>query len=413
MKSRKAKVIELKKMATAALSLALLLTILFNVVPAAAEAPASDEIVIEFEDMSFDTDDLMPSATSPYTHDALPVEAAVDFNVYGADMSLLCEFEVETGGYYMVNMDYIKNYNHGIFAFVIDGASCGDPVSFNNGAGGNWTLSSALLGMFRLEKGTHILKITGVEGDYYQGLLDCLRLKNVDSNITSVVFTFAGESFLKSSDFFLENPFPRSDELPVDSAIWVDFGKADEYFTGTIGIPASGKYDITLSFVLNNDSGVMKIEIDDVVIAPGAVLYHAGGWEASELHLGEFELTQGTHTLKVTCLESEYNQFHAWLHELTLNGIDLQPVSEPTAVPATEVPATPEKTAAPTAAPTDAVKPTEAATEAPAKTTEDPSGSGQGKGAVNALPVIIGVCCGVIAVAAVIIVAVIVKKKKS
>jgi hypothetical protein len=402
----------MKKLA-AFICAAVLLTVFPPAVLAAEENQA--DVVIEFEDMDFDTEDTFPSFTKPYVHEALPVEAGVDFNVFDEDLSLLCEFEVEKSGEYLVYMDYIMNHNHGTFKVELDGNSCGGPVNFNNG--GQWALSSRLLGSFRLEKGTHVLKITGIGGEYYQGILDCLRLRELDAPLKSEIFEFAGESFTKSSDFFLENPFPRADELPVvDSAIWVDFAKAGEYFEGTVFIPANGTYKVSLSFILNNDSGALKFEVDDVVIGENVNIYHAGGWEHSVAELGVHTLTYGMHTLKVTCLEADSGQYHAWLHQLIFEGLELEEPTEAPEATATEVPAT---KAPATAAP---------ATDVPADNTVDPAASATGviaeayatapgeagdrSGGNMAKTVIIICCCAALLIAAGIVAAVVIKRKR-
>ncbi len=385
--------------------------VLLTAVPLTALAgeEKTADVVIEFEDMEFDTEDEFPTFTKPYTHEALPVEAGVDFNVFGEELSLLCEFEVEKSGNYLVYMDYIMNHNHGKFRAELDGMPCGDPVDFNNG--GQWSLSSRLLGSFRLEQGSHILKITGVEGDYYQGILDRLRLRELSAPLTSAIFEFSGESFTKSSEFFLENPFPRADQLPeVDSAIWVDFAKAGEYFEGSVFIPANGTYKVTLSFILNNDSGALKFEVDDIVIGENVNIYHAGGWEHSVAELGVYRLPYGMHTLKVTCLEAESRQYHAWLHQLVFEGLELEeptatPEAAPTEAPPTEVPAT-DAPSVNTAVPATSGSGTIAETPetVPARTAA-PSGGNIGK------TVIIVCGCAALLAAAGIVAAVAVKKK--
>ena len=57
--------------------------VLLTAVPLTALAgeEKTADVVIEFEDMEFDTEDEFPTFTKPYTHEALPVEAGVDFNV--------------------------------------------------------------------------------------------------------------------------------------------------------------------------------------------------------------------------------------------------------------------------------------------------------------------------------------------
>ena len=404
----------LKLLRPAALTLLLAFILIVTAAPGltvfAAES-ASAETVIEFEDMEFDTEDVLPSFSKPYVHEALPVEAGVEFNVYDTGLSLLCEFDVEASGNYRVYMDFIMNYNYGVFDVSIDGAKCAEPVNFNNGGG--WQLSTKLLGTFELAKGSHTLTITGTDTDYYQCILDCLRLRKIDKNAPETVFEFAGEEYEKSSDYFLENPFPR--ELPLDSAIWVDFGKADEYFTCSLYIPAAGKYAVSLSFILNNDSGTIRIECDDKVVAESVDLYHDGGWEPSVAELGEHELTKGEHELKITLVDSASGQTHAWLHQLIFKGIDIVQTTDEPVVP-TEQPAT----EAPTEKPAATDKP--AATEAPA------TGNGSAPEATNAgdatgapkdntrsggkTGLIIGICAGALAIAAVIAV-VLIKKRKA
>ncbi|MBO4327397.1 MAG: hypothetical protein J5950_09010 [Clostridia bacterium] len=391
------------------LLLALILTA--SGISAYAAESAPSETVIEFEDMEFDTEDTLPSFNKPYVHEALPVEAGVEFNVYDAGLSLLCEFEVEEAGSYRVYMDFIMNYNHGVFDVSIDGTKCAEPVNFNNGGG--WQLSTKQLGSFDLSKGTHTLAITGTDTDYYQGILDCLRLRKIDKNSPETVFEFAGEEYEKSSNYFLENPFPR--ELPLDSAIWVDFGKADEYFTCSLYIPAAGKYAVSLSFILNNDSGSIRIECDDIVIAESVDLYHDGGWEPSVAELGEHEFTKGGHELKITLVESASGQTHAWLHQLIFKGIDIVQTTDEPATP-TEQPAT----QAPTKKPAATDEP--AATDAPADRTEpasvtadasegtDDAKKDAGKGGKAGL--IIGICAGALAIAAVVAV-ILIKKRKA
>ena len=401
----------MKKLA-AYLCAAVLLTV-FTLAAFAAEDNTAD-VIIEFEDMTLDTEDDFPTFTQPYVHEALPVEAGVEFNVFDAGLSLLCEFEVEKSGDYLVYMDYIMNHNHGIFKAELDGRACGDPVNFNNG--GQWTLSSRLLGSFRLEKGSHILKLTGVEGDYYQGILDRLRLRELNAPLTSEIFEFSGESFTKSSDFFLENPFPRADQLPeVDSAIWVDFAKAGEYFEGSVFIPANGTYKVSLSSILNNDSGALKFEVDDVVIGENVNIYHAGGWEHSVAELGVHTLTYGMHTLKVTCLEADSGQYHAWLHQLIFEGLELEEPTEAPAATATEVPATkaPATAAPATDVPADNTDvPSASGTDATASATA--SGQAEERSGGNTAKTVIIICCCVLALAAAgVIAAVAIKRKRN
>lgn len=401
----------MKKLA-AYLFAAVLLTV-FTLAAFAAEDNTSD-VIIEFEDMTLDTEDDFPTFTQPYVHEALPAEAGVEFNVFDEGLSLLCEFEVEKSGDYLVYMDYIMNHNHGIFKAELDGRACGDPVNFNNG--GQWTLSSRLLGSFRLEKGNHILKLTGVEGDYYQGILDRLRLRELNAPLTSEIFEFSGESFTKSSDFFLENPFPRADQLPeVDSAIWVDFAKAGEYFEGSVFIPANGTYKVSLSFILNNDSGALKFEVDDVVIGENVNIYHAGGWEHSVSELGVHTLTYGMHTLKVTCLEADSGQYHAWLHQLIFEGLELEEPTEAPAATATEVPATkaPATAAPATDVPADNTDvPSTSGTDAAASATA--SGQAEERSGGNTAKTVIIICCCVLALAAAgVIAAVAIKRKRN
>ena len=374
-----------------------------------AAEDTSKDIIIEFEDMDFDTEDLLPSFTKPYEHEALPVEAGVEFNVFDEGLSLLCEFDVEKSGDYLVYIDYIMNFNHGSFDAEIDGRSCGAPVNFNNG--GQWAASSRLLGSFRLENGAHVLKLTGTGGEYYQGILDRLRLRELSGAQTSETFEFAGESFTKSSDFFLENPFPRADQLPeVDSAIWVDFAKAGEFFEGSLFIPANGTYKVSLSFILNNDSGALKFEIDDTVIGENVNIYHAGGWEHSVADLGVHALKYGMHTLKVTCLEADSGQYHAWLHQLIFEGLELEEATPTPEAPATDVPPT---KAPETDAPDNTVPP---ATVAPEITAEPsataPSETPDRSGGNTAKTVIIIACCAAAAIAAGIIAAVVIKRKR-
>ena len=401
----------MKKLA-AYLFAAVLLTV-FTLAAFAAEDNTAD-VIIEFEDMTLDTEDDFPTFTQPYVHEALPAEAGVEFNVFDEGLSLLCEFEVEKSGDYLVYMDYIMNHNHGIFKAELDGRACGDPVNFNNG--GQWTLSSRLLGSFRLEKGNHILKLTGVEGDYYQGILDRLRLRELNAPLTSEIFEFSGESFTKSSDFFLENPFPRADQLPeVDSAIWVDFAKAGEYFEGSVFIPANGTYKVSLSFILNNDSGALKFEVDDVVIGENVNIYHAGGWEHSVAELGVHTLTYGMHTLKVTCLEADSGQYHAWLHQLIFEGLELEEPTEAPAATATEVPATkaPATAAPATDVPADNTDvPSASGTDAAASATA--SGQAEERSGGNTAKTVIIICCCVLALAAAgVIAAVAIKRKRN
>ena len=401
----------MKKIA-AYLCAAVLLTV-FTLAAFTAEDNTAD-VIIEFEDMTLDTEDDFPTFTQPYVHEALPVDAGVEFNVFDAGLSLLCEFEVEKSGDYLVYMDYIMNHNHGIFKAELDGRACGDPVNFNNG--GQWTLSSRLLGSFRLEKGSHILKLTGVEGDYYQGILDRLRLRELNAPLTSEIFEFSGESFTKSSDFFLENPFPRADQLPeVDSAIWVDFAKAGEYFEGSVFIPANGTYKVSLSFILNNDSGALKFEVDDVVIGENVYIYHAGGWEHSVAELGVHTLTYGMHTLKVTCLEADSGQYHAWLHQLVFEGLELEEPTEAPAATATEVPATkaPATAAPATDVPADNTDvPSASGTDATASATA--SGQAEERSGGNTAKTVIIICCCVLALAAAgVIAAVAIKRKRN
>ncbi|MBP5779865.1 MAG: hypothetical protein J6X34_01360, partial [Clostridia bacterium] len=116
----------MKKIA-AYLCAAVLLTV-FTLAAFAAEDNTAD-VIIEFEDMTLDTEDDFPTFTQPYVHEALPVDAGVEFNVFDAGLSLLCEFEVEKSGDYLVYMDYIMNHNHGIFKAELDGRACGDPVN--------------------------------------------------------------------------------------------------------------------------------------------------------------------------------------------------------------------------------------------------------------------------------------------
>ncbi len=401
----------MKKLA-AYLCASILLTV-FTLAAFASEDNTAD-VIIEFEDMTLDTEDDFPTFTQPYVHEALPAEAGVEFNVFDEGLSLLCEFEVEKSGDYLVYMDYIMNHNHGIFKAELDGRACGDPVNFNNG--GQWTLSSRLLGSFRLEKGNHILKLTGVEGDYYQGILDRLRLRELNAPLTSEIFEFSGESFTKSSDFFLENPFPRADQLPeVDSAIWVDFAKAGEYFEGSVFIPANGTYKVSLSFILNNDSGALKFEVDDVVIGENVNIYHAGGWEHSVAELGVHTLTYGMHTLKVTCLEADSGQYHAWLHQLIFEGLELEEPTEAPAATATEVPATkaPATAAPATDVPADNTDvPSTSGTDAAASATA--SGQAEERSGGNTAKTVIIICCCVLALAAAgVIAAVAIKRKRN
>ncbi len=283
-----------------------------SLLPAGA---AEEQITFELEDQEWtQTGDFFLEV--PFVHEALPVESAANVNFYEAGNALETTFTVEKEAIYLITLGYVLNQDGGILEMKIDGTVIDSQINLNNGAG--WEAGKKPVGLMTLSAGTHTLTFTSQESAYYCALLDYLTLEELTPS-DEIVFEFAGNAYTKSDDFFLESNYTH-EALPVDAVVNVDFYEAGRSLeTVSLVVPQSGKYNVSLAYILNNDSCSVQIAIDGQEIGEPVNLYHNGGWTLEEQELGEIELAAGIHKITISSVDNGSGRFCARLDALKLS----------------------------------------------------------------------------------------------
>lgn len=242
-----------------------------SLLPAGA---AEEQITFELEDQEWtQTGEFFLEV--PFVHEALPVESAANVNFYEAGNALETTFTVEKEAIYLITLGYVLNQDGGILEMKIDGTVIDSQINLNNGAG--WEAGKKTVGLMTLSAGTHTLTFTSQESAYYCALLDYLTLEELTPS-DEIVFEFEGNAYTKSDEFHLESNYTH-EALPVDAIVNVDFYEAGRSLeTVSLVVPQSGKYNVSLAYILNNDSCSVQIAIDGQEIGEPVNLYHDGGW---------------------------------------------------------------------------------------------------------------------------------------
>lgn len=278
---------------------------------------ASENWKIELEDQEYTKTDEVFLET-PYTHDALPVDGAVNVNYYKAGNLLQTSFTVPKAGIYLITLGYVMNQDAGLLQMKIDETVVGENIDLNNG--GAWEAGMKKVGLLNLAEGSHTLSFISQESNYYCAILDFLEFEELTPS-DEIIFEFEGNAYTKSGDFHLESIY-RHEALPVDAVANVDFYKAGETLeTVSLVIPESGKFKIALAYILNNDSCSVQISIDGHSLGDTVNLYHDGGWTLEEKELGEMELAAGIHKITIQSIDNGSGRYCARLDALKLTKI--------------------------------------------------------------------------------------------
>lgn len=286
--------------------------------------PLSNSFVTELETAQWNKSDEAVWWEFPYTHEAFPagVGALMNAQLQNNTNTISTVINVVQDGDYTVNLAYLKETDGAQIELAIDGVALSNIADTYNAGG--WQAGSTLMGAVTLTAGEHTLTFKAVSANRYHLMLDYIELTKVENNF---VYEFEGNNYTKSNDsIWLENNYTHS-ALPVPGVVFSELNAVGEYIeTESLIVVKDGKYKITLGYLADQGHDTVQISIDGVALGQPVDAYHAGGWTAKTIELGEIDLTKGSHRITITAVAGNSGKFASRLDYLSLERVgDITP----------------------------------------------------------------------------------------
>lgn len=110
-------------------------------------------------------------------------------------------------------------------------------------------------------------------------------------------FVYEFESLPYTGDEGVWTEIPYSHEaLPVDSVANFNFMEVNKSLNFEFNLEKAGSYFVTVGYVMNNNSSLMEIKIDDTVMPVQIELNNNSSWFAASSMVGYITLDAGAHT---------------------------------------------------------------------------------------------------------------------